>query len=422
MNKIRLFASLFFAIVFILLLLTLFIRPFAPKEIKTGKAEDTLVVVPQYLYGFNLDSFQVDSGIIAKNTSFSDIMKSFSYPQNQINELEDSALNVFPLRKFKAGNRYFVFLSKDSIRKAEYFVYEENPIFYVLMKLQYPLKVSRLQKEVDTIIRTMGGVVMNSLWQDMTAYGAVPSLINALSEVFEWDIDFFRIQKNDKFRIIYEEVKVENKVVSIGRIISAWFEHEGNAYYAIPFEQSGRKDFFDKDGKNLRKMFLKAPLKFSRISSGFSNARFHPILHRYRPHHGIDYAARAGTPVSTIGDGTVVFAGYQGGGGNTVKIRHNATYTSAYLHLSRFAKGIRKGARVKQGETIGYVGSTGLSTGAHLDFRIWKNGVPINPLNLKSPPVESVSAENMPEFIKIRDQYIHELDKIKIEPPAEKEK
>lgn len=414
MNKLRIFAGVFFSVIFILLLITILLHPFSPAQRQKKDNMHSHVPQPRYLYGFNLDSFRVDSGLIGKNMSFSDLMRKYNYSPIQISALEDSSKNIFPLNKIKHGKRYFIFIPKDSQNYPQYFVYEEDPINYLVLYLQKPLIIKLVQKDVDTVICSLGGIITKSLWEDMISAGALPALINGLSEVYEWDIDFFRIQKNDKFKIIYEEIQIEHKTIGIGKILAAWFEHEGNDYYAIRYKQNSREDFFDAKGNNLRKMFLKAPLKFSRISSGFTNSRFHPILHRYRPHYGIDYAARSGTPVHAIGDGTVIYSGYQGGGGKTVKIRHNSVYTSAYLHLSRFGKGIRKGVRVHQGDVIGYVGSTGLSTGAHLDFRIWKNGRPINPLTLKTPPVESVSKENMADFNKIRDKKIKELDNIKI--------
>ena len=187
----------------------------------------------------------------------------------------------------------------------------------------------------------------------------------------------------------------------------------GRDYFAIPFEQDGKLTFFDENGNSLQKSFLKAPLTYSRISSGFSNNRYHPVLKRYRAHHGVDYAAPTGTPVKTIGDGVVVKKAYQAnGGGNYVTIKHNSVYTTTYMHLSKFAKGIQPGKRVQQGDVIGYVGSTGLATGPHLDFRVYQNGSPINPLKMNSPPKEPVSKENMPQYIQVKDSLVNILRQI----------
>jgi len=208
-----------------------------------------------------------------------------------------------------------------------------------------------------------------------------------LYEIFQWEIDFYALQKNDYFKVIFDEELISKKSVGIPKIYAAMFHHKGKDYYGFYFEQSGDGDYFDEEGNSVKKQFLKVPLKFTRISSGFSRRRLHPILKRYRPHLGIDFAAPTGTPVHSVGDGVVIIVGYQKrGAGRFVKIRHGRKYKSGYLHLSRFARGIRKGVRVKQGQIIGYVGSTGLATGPHLDFRFWENGVNINYLAKKFRP------------------------------------
>jgi murein DD-endopeptidase MepM/ murein hydrolase activator NlpD len=239
-----------------------------------------------------------------------------------------------------------------------------------------------------------------------------PLLALELSEIYAWSIDFFGLQKGDQFKVIYDESFVDSVSVGISRIHAAWFYHMGHEFWAIPFEQDSVVSFFDEDGNSLRKAFLKAPLRYSRISSGFSNSRLHPILKIRRPHHGVDYAAPAGTPVEAVGDGQVIAAAYERGGGNYVKIRHNGVYTTSYLHLSRFGKGIRKGVYVKQGDVIGYVGSTGLSTGPHLDFRFYKNGQPINPLKVEAPPVEPIHESNIRDYELVKRSMMEALKNI----------
>lgn len=211
---------------------------------------------------------------------------------------------------------------------------------------------------------------------------------------------------------MYDVAFIDDSVqIYIGDIKAAYFKHQGQEYYAIPFEQDSVMEFFDDKGNSLKKSFLKAPLNFHRISSHFSNSRFHPVLKKYRAHHGVDYVAPNGTPVRSIGDGIVEAKGYQkGGGGYYLKIKHNSTYTTSYMHLSKYAKGIEKGVRVKQGEVIGYVGSTGLSTGPHLDFRVYKNGTAINPLKLESPPSVPIKPENMDAFKLVVSKTIEELN------------
>jgi len=234
-----------------------------------------------------------------------------------------------------------------------------------------------------------------------------------LSDIFAWTIDFFAIQKGDRFRVIYDEQFVDSTSIGIGEIYAVQFDHYSEPNYAFRFLQDDRYDYFDEKGTSLRKAFLKAPLKFSRISSRFSSGRMHPVLRIRRPHHGVDYAAPKGTPVMSIGDGTVVAKAYQkGGGGNYLKIKHNSVYTTTYMHLSGYAKGIASGSRVKQGQVIGYVGATGLATGPHLDFRVAKNGSLVDPLKVKAPPVEPVKEENMARYNQVKDSLLNELLKI----------
>jgi murein DD-endopeptidase MepM/ murein hydrolase activator NlpD len=397
----------------IIALVIVFSRHTTKEEIPiVEEVEDTISLQVKLAYGFNMDSFEFVHATIEKNQIFSNLLTPYNVSQSFISALADSAEKVLPLRKIQSGKNYVVLLSKDSLEQAKYFIYEKNAIDFVVFKLTHPIEIYEDQQAVDTVISKASGVITSSLWADMASKGYSPLLIQAMSEIYEWDINFFAINKGDKYKLIYEETKVDGETVGIGKIISAWFEYASEDYYAFYFIQGDRDDYYDDKGKNLRKMLLRAPLKYSRISSGFSNSRFHPVLKRYRPHHGVDYAAPLGTPVHAVGDGVVIFAAYSGGAGNFVKIQHNATYTTGYLHLSRYGKGVRKGKKLKQGDIVGYVGSTGLSTGPHLDYRIWKNGSAINPLTLKLPPVESVADSNLKVFNSIKDSLIQELDKI----------
>ncbi len=232
--------------------------------------------------------------------------------------------------------------------------------------------------------------------------GYHPSLAIALSEIFAWTVDFFGLQKGDSYKVIYEELFIEDISMGIGNIYGAQFTWAGNIISAIPFLQDGKGIYFDPEGNSLQKAFLKAPLHFSRISSRFSGSRMHPILRIRRPHYGVDYAAPVGTPVQAIGDGRVAEMRSDNVNGKMIKITHNSVYSTAYLHLSRFEEGIVSGGFVRQGDIIGYVGSTGLSTGPHLDFRFYKNGSPVDPLKVEAPPVEPVSEENLERFNKIK--------------------
>ena len=231
--------------------------------------------------------------------------------------------------------------------------------------------------------------------------------------IYAWTVDFFGLQKGDRFRVLYEEKVCDGEVIAIDTVRYAIFTHNGHDLPMVMFDQKdGGNIWWNEKGESMRKAFLKAPLKYSRISSGFSYARRHPVTRRVQPHTGIDYAAPKGTPVMSIGDGVVTSRKYEGAGGNTVRIRHNSVYSTAYLHLSGYAKGLKVGQRVRQGEVIGYVGSTGRSTGPHLDFRVWKNGSPINPLKMESPPAEPLRRENMSDFEDMHKKYRAQVDSI----------
>jgi len=240
--------------------------------------------------------------------------------------------------------------------------------------------------------------------------GLHPSLVVGLSDIFAWSIDFFGLQKGDSFKVIYEELSIDDKPLAVGKIYGAQFSGSGSLIYAVPFIQDGKESFFDGEGNSLRKAFLKAPLQFSRVSSRFSSARMHPILRIRRPHYGVDYAAPVGTPVMAIGDGRVTQTSYENGSGRMVKIVHNSVYSTAYLHLSRFGSGISPGVYVKQGDIIGYVGNSGLSTGPHLDFRFYKSGYPVDPLRIEAPSVEPVSEANKARFEKSKTVALSLLD------------
>jgi murein DD-endopeptidase MepM/ murein hydrolase activator NlpD len=267
---------------------------------------------------------------------------------------------------------------------------------------------------VDTLIQVATGVIDLSLYHSILDAGGSPLLVNELADVYAWEIDFFGLQKGDAFKVIYEQFEVNGQEAGLGRIRGAWFRHMGHEFYAVQYDQGEGLEYFDEEGKSLRKTFLKAPLNFSRISSRFSYSRYHPILKIRRPHTGVDYAAPRGTPVVAVGDGVVTMARYKGGGGNSVKIRHNGNYTTGYLHLSGYAKGIKEGVFVKQGQVIGYVGSTGLSTGPHLDFRFWKNGQPVDPLKIDPPSANPIREDKWEDYSIVKDRVIFQLDSIQL--------
>ncbi|MFA8300336.1 MAG: peptidoglycan DD-metalloendopeptidase family protein [Hyphomicrobiales bacterium] len=377
--------------------------------------KDTIVKVPTIEWGINVDSLDIQNGTIEKNQFLSDLLQSYGVDYGIIDQLAKKSRDIYDVRKIRAGKPYAVISTKDTTKSPLYFIYEPNPIDYVVYQLTDSLDITIDHNKVDTRIETTSGKIKSSFWNAMVENNTDPNLSNKLSEIFAWSIDFFGIQSGDEYRIVYENKYVKDEPVGLGRILSADIKHMGENNYAFWFEpDSLTSNYFDEKAGSLRRSFLKAPLTYSRISSRFSNSRLHPVLKIRRPHHGVDYAAPRGTPVLAVGDGTVTKAVYSGGAGRMVKIKHNSTYTTAYLHLSKFGSGIKSGKRVKQGDIIGYVGSSGLSTGPHLDFRFYRNGQPLDPLKVKSPPAKPIDSIHLVEFNQLKDSMIMVLQNIPI--------
>ena len=383
------------------LVLLLFLVSCGGGNDNSGKKEAQKQPEPKYLYGICIDSLDVIEGNVKKNEFLANILSREGVSQQTIHNIDRNKRKVFDVRKIKVGNKYAFLKTRDSIPTAKYWIYEIDRTHYAVFQLTDSLAAWRGEKEVITKIEHVGVEIKSSLWNAMAEEGCDYSLILELSDIYAWTIDFFGIQPGDSCKVVFEEKYLAGDTVpfGIGNVLASYFKNKGDGKYAFSFEQDGRKEYFDENGDNMRKAFLKAPLNYRRISSKFSNGRMHPVYHVVRPHHGVDYAAPVGTPVQSIGDGTVIAKGWdKKGGGNYVKIKHNSTYTTTYMHLKGFAKGISQGSKVKQGQTIGYVGSTGASTGPHLDFRLQKNGTYIDPLKFKSPSAEPVKKENMERY------------------------
>ena len=364
-------------------------------------------------YGIVTDSFRIDRDEVKPGENLGGIFTSMGVDAAVVGKLDKVTKGIFDIRKLRSGNSFIAMMSNDSRNKLQYFIYSVNDTNYVVFDFRDSLHVHRGSKEVVRRLKSVSGTINSSLWVTLQQSGTDPNLAVALADIYQWTIDFYAIQKGDAFKVIYEELSVDNKPITVGEIHAAWFSHAGHVYWAHLFEQNGKTDYFDEKGLNLRKEFLKAPLKFSRITSKFSNSRFHPILRIRRPHHGVDYAAHKGTPVHSIGNGTVVKAGYSGGAGRIVTIRHSNGYSTSYMHLSGFGNGIHSGATVNQGQVIGYVGSSGLSTGPHLDFRVYRNSVAIDPLKIQSPPALPISEKYRAGYDSIRVKYEKNLNLIK---------
>ena len=369
--------------------------------------ETALETVPEqenFPMGFNPDTLSVTEGKIKNGQFFSTILNSLGMGASEAYALTQACDSVFDVRTLRVGYNYKAYFVNSNEGDAggkslRYLVYDRDRMSCVVFDCQAPYGAWVYEKPVTYVDRYADVTINSSLWNDMIAADASPLLIVTLSDIYAWTIDFFGLQKGDKFRVLYQEKLCDGEVIAVDTVRYAVFAHADQEFPAILFDQKdGGNLWWNEKGESMRKAFLKAPLQYSRISSGFSYARKHPVTRKVQPHTGVDYAAPTGTPVMTIGDGVVTSVKYEGAGGNTVRIRHNSVYSTAYLHLSKYAKGLKAGQRVKQGEVIGYVGSTGRSTGPHLDFRVWKNGTPINPLTMDSPPAEPIKEDNKPAF------------------------
>ena len=366
-----------------------------------------------YKYGIPTDDYEVDYGIVKQGQNLSYILADHGLSHQQVHRVNEKAAGVFDVRKIRAGQAYAVFTTRDSVPQTAFLVYEEDPKAYVVFDLRGDCAVRRGENPSEWRQKEVKGRVESSLWVAMQNEETSPLLAMVLSNIYGWSIDFFDLKKADEFRVIYEQEYVDGKSLDNFHVLAAAFRHSDSTYYAIPFTQDNEELYYNEKGNSLEGAFLKAPLDFYRISSRFSNARFHPVLKRYRAHHGVDYAAPAGTPVYAVGNGKVIAKAYQrGGAGNYLKIKHNGVYTTTYMHLSRFAKGIQVGTEVKQKQVIGYVGSTGLSTGPHLDFRVYEHGKPINPLTIKSQPKKPISAQNRAAFTVLCDSVVRRLENL----------
>ena len=366
-------------------------------------------------YGMPVQDYEIKHDTIQDGETIGKVLDGFGFSAKQIHNLTQNSEGVLDVRKIRPGQACALLTAKDSASTPQYFVYEDSPKSFILINLQDNYRAERKEKPVEWKECETAGRVNSSLWYALKEANASPILAVEMSNIFGWSVDFFGVQKDDEFRIIYSQEFVEGKPLNNYRILAASFKTSGTTVYAIPFTQNGEELFYNENGNSLESAFLKAPLDYFRITSKFSHSRLHPVLKIRRPHHGVDYAAPVGTPVYAIGSGKVIKKAYQrGGAGYYLKLRHNNGYVTTYMHLSRFAAGLNEGDHVKQKQVIGYVGSTGVSTGPHLDFRVHENGKPIDPLSIKSTPKVPISKANRAAFEALRDSVVNRLTNIEI--------
>ena len=376
------------------------------------KTEQEMEEPHNFLYGIDTQGYEIENHIIEKGETFGEILSRNGIGQSLISKTAILSKNIMPLRLVRAGNRYTTFTVSDSLSsRLEHLVYENSITEYTIFSYAGDsVSVCKYEKDVTLKRQKSSATISTSLWGSIMEEKLPFALAAEMEDIYQWTVDFFGIQKGDSFTVIYDEKFVDTLSVGIGRIWGAKFHHGGKDIYAIPFLQDGKVKYWEWNGASLRKQLLKAPLKFTRISSKFSNARYHPVLKVYRPHHGVDYAAPTGTPVRAVADGTITYRANSGAGGLMIKIKHPGGLQSGYMHLSRFGKGTAVGRHIQQGEVIGYVGSTGRSTGPHLDFRLWKNGKPINPLKVPQQPAVPIAKKDMKAFEWLRDRISAELE------------
>lgn len=352
---------------------------------------------PLIRFGLNWDEYSVDSGTVASGQSLSHLLGGAGVSANTLFELVAAAEPVYDVRRIRADRPYWILSTQtDSTAQPEWFIYQSSGREYIRFHLKDSLFAEAEHFPVDTVSHRLTGTITQSLSADLERMGAPFTLALSMANVYAWTVDFSRLQEGDTFDVLYERELVNGDPVGMPRVIACHFTHRGRVIPAYRYDQGNGHDYFDDTGASLRKAFLKAPVEFSRISSRYNLKRFHPVLNRVKAHLGTDYAAPHGTPILAVGDGVVTKSGYTSGNGNYVKLRHNSTYETQYLHMSKRA--VRVGESVRQGQVIGYVGATGLATGPHVCFRFWKNGKQVDHLREEFPPSEPIDPEHVAAF------------------------
>lgn len=367
----------------------------APVASNTLDAQVEEVAPTNIQFGMDFDAFNIERHEVAPNEYFGGILSGYGLGAATIQAIVDRAQGIFDPRQLRAGRlMHLLFDPADGALAC--LIYEKTDRAYVLFDLRQEVAISAHDHPLELREEAASGTITSSLYNALEDDGASPELSMTMANIYAWTVDFYRVQKGDGFKVIYDEEWVRDKRVGSGGIRACWFKHRGKWIEAYAWEKDGQVDYYNWEGESLRKAFLKAPLKFSRISSRYNLKRYHPVLKRYKAHLGTDYAAPKGTPILAVGDGEVIKSEFKGGNGNYVKIRHNSTYTTQYLHMSKRA--VKVGERVHQGDVIGYVGSTGLATGPHVCFRFWKNGEQVDHLREDFPTADPLTEEEILQF------------------------
>lgn len=372
-------------------------NPNTPTEADSSNTEKIAEVLTD-TFGIEIDNLEIKEDNVRRGDTFTRILERQGMSRSEAHNLSQKIRPDFNVRRVVTG-RTMRFYHHEDNSELKHIIYPDSRLNYTHIDLsqEEPI-VEKTTREPETRLRYAEGHINSSLYQTLQANGHSTDLAYTLSQVFAWQLDFHRIRQGDEFRIVYEEHLLDGEHIGIGDIKVAQINHRNNNYFAFRYEDEGDEYYYDEEGNSLRRSYKKAPVQYSRITSRFTDNRYHPVLGRNMPHHGVDYAAPTGTPVYAVGDGTITRAHYDQNNGNFVRIRHNSVHESGYLHLNGFASGIRSGVEVEQGDVIGYVGSTGLATGPHVCYRFWENGNPVNPLNVDADPVDPLAEEYMDDY------------------------
>lgn len=381
------------------------------QEISVEKSDT--VATPTYdRFGIPIDSLEVEDHSIKRNESLYVILDKFDFSPQEIYSITQKAATLIDFKSIKPGQKYRTYTSADSTEQLSQIVFQESPIEYVVLDWKKDsLELYKAARPLTRKLDAASGTINNSLYQTISEQGGSRLLANKMANIFAWQINFFGLRSGDSFKVLYDERFIDDEFYGVGDIKAAEFTHRGETFKAYKFSHGDVNGYFTEDGESVQRALLKAPFEYNqRVSSNFSRSRYHPVLKKNVPHTGVDYAAPPGTPVLSVGDGTVTEARYKGASGNMVKITHNSTYETAYLHLRGFARGIQPGVKVEQGQVIGYVGSTGRSTGPHLHYSLYKNDRPVNSRTIDLPSSESVPDSLMGVFDKTKEQLSEMLE------------
>lgn len=391
---------------------------------KNDKIEEEVAIpeqieIPELIkkFGYTLADYKVIEDTVRYGDSFGEILDKHHVNHTEVYNIVEAIKDTFDIAKLMVGKPYVILAKQDTTEKAQIFVYQPRITEYMVIDFTDSISYKFHKKKIKTVVKTAAGQITSSLSVAMDEQGLDYALVNEMSDIYAWTVDFFHLQKQDKFKLIYEEKFVDDTIYAgLGEIKAAYFEHKNQPFYAFNYVTDSTKnvsDYYDETANSLRRQFLKAPLQFSRISSRYNLKRFIRYYGRVKPHRGTDFAAPIGTPIMSTANGTVTESRRRGGNGNYVKVKHNSVYSTQYLHMKKRA--VKKGDFVKQGDVIGYVGMTGNTSGPHVCYRFWKNGKQVDPLKQKLPSAEPIADSLKTNYLDFIQSYKKELDNLTIE-------